>query len=166
MYYGGNLYDLVVGSQIRGGLYWIGCVYSAGYYDPNTLSEFRKEQLTLAYQRGLKDRFGPVCEYCRPLLEEKNPSRVPWDESQSHLHYLNEIQRQWLEIGTIPVEQRANYVIELLETAWERLNELKSRGFYLGTRSFEPAIEPTVSALTAFITDQQYRISMLKMILG
>lgn len=132
------------------------------YYDANTLSEFRPQSLGLAYQRGLSGSFGPVCQYCRPLLESTNPANVPWGEPLAFRHYLTEINRQWLSFSTIPPNQRIDHAINLVDAANQRLKNLSERGFRLGERSFIDAIEPTLNALTAFKADRQNDLELLR----
>jgi hypothetical protein len=131
------------------------------YYDANTLSEFRLQALGLAYQRGLAGRFGPLCDYCRPLLESTNPANVPWGEPQAFRHYLTEIKRQWELLCDIPISGRIDHVINLVENVEQQLVDLEERGFRLGDRSFKPVIEPTLNALHSFKADRQEDIEQL-----
>ncbi|MFB5281824.1 hypothetical protein [Peribacillus sp. Hz7] len=131
------------------------------YYDADTLSEFRSETIALAYRRGLKGSFGPICEYCRPLLEADNPVNVPWGEPSAFRHYLTEINRQWLEFSKIPFSERLDVSIELLENSSAKLEVMVESGLRLGERSFIDVVDPTLNALTAFKADRKEEIALL-----
>ena len=131
------------------------------YYDANTLSEYRAESLKLAYQRGLSGNFGPICDYCRPLLQAPNPAAVPCGEPMAFRHYLTEIHRQWLAFNEESPNDRINKVVQILENAQEHLNSLVERGFRPGERSFLPVFDPTLSALVAFYSDRRKEIDLL-----
>ena len=131
------------------------------YYDANTLSEFRIASLSLAFRRGLQNYFGPVCEYCRPLLESGDPASVRWGEPAAFRHFLYELRRQWLELADESASSVIANSIGLIETANSNLNELVSRGFHLGERSFNQSVNPTFSALRAFTADRDSDIQRL-----
>lgn len=131
------------------------------YYDANTLSEFRVETLSLAYQRGLKGEFGPSCEYCNDMLSSTNPATIPWGEPMAFRHYLTEMNRQWRNIESIPINQRINNIISILENSQQKLLNLIDRGFRPGERSFNSSFEPTLNALYAIRADRQFDISNL-----
>lgn len=135
------------------------------YYDADTLSEFRAETIGLAYQRGLKGTFGPICDYCKPLLEAENPVSVPWGEPSAFRHYLTEINRQWLEFADFPMSDRINSTIKLLERSNDKLISLVEQGLRLGERSFIDVVDPTLNALTSFKVDRKDEIELLDSIL-
>lgn len=132
------------------------------YYDGNTFSEFRPQSLGLAYQRGLTGRFGPKCRHCISLLEAANPALVPWGEPLAFRHYLTEINRQWSDICKVPLTQRLEYIISIIEHASEQLDQLERDGHRLGDRSFKQVTEPTLSALLSFKSDRQSDIELLE----
>jgi len=135
------------------------------YYDADTLSEFRAETIGLAYQRGLRGTFGPMCEYCKSLLEADNPVSVPWGEPSAFRHYLTEMNRQWLEFSNIPLSERLDSTIKILEESNNRLLKLVEQGLRLGERSFMDVVDPTLNALTAFKADRKDEIALLDSIL-
>lgn len=119
----------------------------------------------LAYQRGLRGTFGPLCEYCKPLLEADNPVNVPWGEPSAFRHYLNELNRQWLKISNIPFSKRINSTIKTLEESNDRLMTLVEQGLRLGERSLIDVVDPTLNALIAFKADRKDEIELLDSIL-
>ena len=131
------------------------------YYDANTLSEYKAQQLTLAYRRGLSEYFGPSCEYCGNLLE--NPTTALWGESAAFKHYLFEINRQWESIKEIRPSDRMKKVISNLENVYERISSLEENGFRLGNRAFDKEIlDSSLNALNAINSDRSYDIQQLK----
>lgn len=132
------------------------------YYDGKSLSEFKKEQLSLAYKRNIKE-FGPSCEYCEPLLNASNPAIVLWKEPSAFKHYLFELRRQWNSLKSVHSSKRIDTVIELLEETSRHNGALKERGFKLGLRGFnEKIMDSTMSALTAIKKDRGLDINRLK----
>lgn len=132
------------------------------YYDGSSLSEFKKEQLSLAYKRNIKN-FGPSCEYCEPLLSSSNPAIVLWKEPSAFKHYLYELRRQWNDLLSNPVGTRIDNVIRLLEDTSAHNKELRERGFKLGSRGFNEGImDSSLSALAAIKKDRGLEITRLK----
>ncbi|MDN4080086.1 hypothetical protein QYF52_19255 [Paenibacillus polymyxa] len=131
------------------------------YYDGNTLSEFRPQTLGLAYQRGLSDRFGPITEFSRSLLEAANPAIVPWGEPLAFRHYLTVINRQWSEIQNTPEVERLSLVIGMINQVAHQLNELEKDGVRLGDRSFKSVVDATLNALLSFKRDRYQDIQAL-----
>ncbi len=131
------------------------------YYDADTLSEYRTTALALAYSRGMAGSFGPLCDYCAPLLNARNPTTVLWREPDAFRHYLTEINRQWLELSAVTPDSRAIYTINGVKNAYNKLATLISNGFNPGLRSFDATFDPTLSALLAFEKDRRPQISLL-----
>lgn len=132
------------------------------YYDGNSLSEFKKEQLSLAYRRNIKV-FGPICEYCDPLLNSSNPALVLWKEPSAFKHYLFELRRQWNSLMSTQANQRIDAVMKVLEDTSIHNASLKEQGFKLGVRGFnEKIMDSTLSALIAIKKDRGLDISLLK----
>ncbi len=104
------------------------------YYDAGTLSEFRIPTIALAYRRGIRDFFGPICGYCSTLLAAEDPSAVNWGEPDAFRHFLFELNRQWLAMGTVAANSRIGHLAGILSSAQARLRELQSRGVRLGER--------------------------------
>lgn len=131
------------------------------YYDGNTLSELRPQQITMAYNRRIKANFGPTCKYCEPLI--MNPQMAAsWKEPQSFKHYLYELNRQWNDLMTVPVTQRIDTVIALLEQAKVNLLQLKKFGVRVVDREFgENVIEASLAALEAIKHDRLMEITAL-----
>ncbi len=132
------------------------------YFDGNTLSEFRPQQMTLIHNRGIKANFGPVCKYCEQLI--MNPQiATSWREPESFKHYLFELSRQWNSLMTVPVTQRINAVIALLEKVKVSLLELKDLGVRIGDREFdENIIEVSLSVLEAIKHDRNIELINLR----
>lgn len=124
------------------------------YYDGNTLSEFRPQALGLAYQRGLRGRFGPVTKYSKALLETPNPAIVPWKEPSAFRHYLTVIQQQWLNIADVSEAKRIDFIIANLEQIGNQLAQLERDGLRVGDRSFKQVLDATLTALYSFKMDR------------
>lgn len=60
------------------------------YYVPKTLSEYKLQQLSLAYFRGFKKYFDSECEYSSVLLKSDHP-QIFRGKSPYHfsIFYLN-----------------------------------------------------------------------------
>ncbi|MGG0451678.1 hypothetical protein ABEY82_14985 [Priestia megaterium] len=133
------------------------------YYDGNTFSEFKIPQLSLAYRRGLREYFGPHCDYCSNLLKSENPANVPWKEGEAFKHYLFELRNQWISTQNIKVNERIDYIIKLLENVEETIITLKDSGFRLGSRAFDDkVISSSLNALYAIKSDRKYDLQQLK----
>jgi hypothetical protein len=131
------------------------------YYDGNTLSEYRVETLTLAYQRGLKGKFGPESSYTSSLLKSTNPSNVIWGEKEAFRHYFSVINDQWMSLNKFRGLERVNHTIEFFERAQSLINSFIELGFRQGERSYVQAFEPTLNALYAFKADRKSEIELL-----
>lgn len=129
------------------------------YYDPNTLSEYRAQNLTLAFRRGLGSYFGPACEHCEQLL--RTEARSPWLEPQAFRHYLHEIHRQWLSFSTVPRKERILAVSELLRSVDARISELSNKNFSFGERAFNTAMDASINAVSSFEADRASEIALL-----
>ncbi|MGE0539188.1 MAG: hypothetical protein AB7R89_03325 [Dehalococcoidia bacterium] len=137
---------------------------STWYYDAGTLGEYRPQQLTLGYRRGLRGRFGPECDQCRPLLEAETPANVPWGERDAFHHFLHELRREWTLFGISGPTgaERAAVVAEVLAAAIGRAQLLQSDGFMSGQRGFlGPASDASTGALAAFRQDRARDLSRL-----
>ncbi len=133
------------------------------YYDPNTLGEYRPQELSLAFNRGLRNFFDKECEYCEMLLSSDQPANIPWNEPLPFKHFLLELRRQWLDIARIPLDKRIDYIISFFEGVEENNERLRSKGFRFGRRSFNSdVIESTLNALYAFKSDRIYDLKQLK----
>ncbi|MGN7170790.1 hypothetical protein ACTHSJ_33505 [Paenibacillus cellulositrophicus] len=131
------------------------------YYDGNSLSEFKKEQLSLAYRRNIKE-FGPKCEYCEPLLDAPNPAIVLWKEPSAFKHYLFELRNQWNNLMSVKASERIDAVIRILEKTTIHNASLKNKGFKLGSRGFnEKIMDSTLSALSAIKEDRKLDLRQL-----
>ncbi len=133
------------------------------YYDANSLSEFKQQQLSLAYRRGLKNYFGPTCEFCGEMINSPNPANIIWAEPAPFKHFFVELRRQWLDIIQQEPKNRINHIIDLLNKVKNNNEELSSKGFSLGSRAFNSdIIDATVGALNAIKVDRKYDINLLK----
>lgn len=129
------------------------------YYDPHTLSEYRLENLALAFRRGIGSYFGPECEHCAPLI--RSSASAPWREPLAFRHYLHEIHRQWLSFDIVPRNERVLLVSELLNSVQSRISELNERRFSFGDRAFNNVIDATINAVTSFEGDRGRDLSNL-----
>ena len=129
------------------------------FYDPQTLSEYRLENLALAFRRGLGGYFALTCEHCEPLISSS--AAAPWREPLAFRHYLHEIHRQWLSFDTVPRNERLLSVSELLNAVQSRISELNERRFSFGDRAFNNVMEATINAVTSFEGDRARDISSL-----
>ncbi len=131
------------------------------YYHPRSLSDFRVEALKLAFRRGLRDLFGPPCDYCRDLLDAPDPGVVRWSEKEAFRHFLFELGRQWMEFDGLATNDVIGRLRGILVEVRNSLQELRSRGFVLGDRSFEQSLNATEGALEAFVSDRQEDLQRL-----
>lgn len=131
------------------------------YYDADTLSEYRIEALDLAYRRGLKGRFGPICNHCESLLSAQTPSSVAWREGESFRHFLHEIHRQWCQFEATERRNRLLAVRSLLEDVITKLETLVRGGFRPGTRAFDSVLDASLDALNGFAQDRSMDIARL-----
>ncbi|MEJ9279420.1 hypothetical protein [Ureibacillus thermosphaericus] len=131
------------------------------YYDGNTLSEFKPQQITFAHNRKINANFGPICKYCKPLLT--NPDlATSWKEPESFKHYLYELNRQWNDLLKVPIKKRIDAVIALLDLAKSNLLNLKKLGIRVGEREFdENTIDASLSALEAIKYDRNMELKNL-----
>jgi hypothetical protein len=123
------------------------------FYDPQTLSEYRLENLALAFRRGLGGYFQQTCEHCEPLIRSSAAS--PWREPQAFRHYLHEMHRQWLSFDTVPRNERVLTVSALLTSVQSRITELNERRFSFGDRAFNNVIEASMNAVNSFEGDRE-----------
>lgn len=132
------------------------------YYDGNTLSEFRPQQMTLIHNRGVKAEFGPSCKYCEQLI--MNPQiATSWKEPESFKHYLFELNRQWNNLMTVTANKRIDAVIDLLEQVKVNVRNFKDLGVRIGDREFdENVIEVSLSVLEAIKHDREMELSSLR----
>ncbi|WP_432407337.1 hypothetical protein [Wukongibacter sp. M2B1] len=132
------------------------------YYDGNSLSEYKQQQLSLAYRRGLNTYFGPQCEYCKNLLDSSNPATILWREPFPFKHYLHELRNQWLELNSVNPAGRIDFIIETLIKVKEHIKKLESKGFSLGTRAFsEEVSDACIGSLRAIKHDRKYDLLQL-----
>ena len=132
------------------------------YFDGNSFGEYKKAQLSLAFRRGLKDKFGPKCEYCKELLENNTPANVVWKEPMSFKHYLFEIKNIVDEIKTIEKSVRIDFCIEKINKIKQHNEMLIQKGFNLGDKGFnENVSEAILSALVALKADRNIDLQQL-----
>lgn len=135
---------------------------STWYFDGYSFGEYKSQQLSLAYRRGLKGEFGPKCKYCNELLNSNNPANIIWKEGESFKHFLFELRNQWLNIDKVPKNKRIDFIIEKFEEIQERNNFLKSKGFTIGKRGFKDDIlDAVIGALNSIKFDRKYDILQL-----
>lgn len=123
------------------------------YYDNNTLSEYKPEQLALAQSRGLIEMFKPVNDYNRDFLESNQMSTFLWREGDNFKNYLYNIYQNCVDINS--ALQRFEYVEQLFVDKEKNENNLLENGFRIGARTFNPdSFEATLSALSAIKNDR------------
>lgn len=132
------------------------------YYDGRSLSEFRQDDLTVAYQRlGLQGQFGPSTVHAEAILSAANPATVPWPEADSFKHYLTVLRDQWHSFAATPRATRGRTVNALLDTAHAQqqvfaISQLGGFG-----RSAATAVTAYRQALTTFLSVEAARVSVL-----
>jgi len=132
------------------------------YYHPRSLSEFRVDSLRLAFRRGLRDLFGPTCDYCRELLDAQDPGSVRWGEREAFRHFLYELNQQWLGLDAANHSELIDRLRNVLSDATTSMNELRSRAFVLGERAFAECLDCTIGALEAFVEDRKDDIERIE----
>lgn len=132
------------------------------YFDVYSFGEYKKQQLSLASRRGLNDKFGPKCEYCKELLESSNPSNIVWKEPMSFKHYLFEMKNIVEEINSVDKSLRIDFCIEKINKIQEHNKMLVQKGFNLGDKGFDINVsEAILSALEAIKTDRSLDLQQL-----
>lgn len=133
------------------------------YYDDNTFSEFKPEQLDLAKQRDLFDVFGPENEYNRLLLVSSQASSVKWGESANFKNYLYWMKKHCDEFNSLQANQRILEVKSLFENRRSNIDRLVNRNFKIGSRGFSlEAYEATISALESIEYDRKEDLQELQ----
>ena len=131
------------------------------YYDNNTLSEFKPQQMSLAQTRGFFEMFGPINEYNRSLLEANPVTSVPWPENMNFRNYLYWMNENCRNIF-VHDENRTASVIKFFEGKEKNMNSLLDKGFRGGNRAFAlDAYESTLSALSAIRQDRKEDLKYL-----
>lgn len=131
------------------------------YFDGNSLGEYQKPRLSLAFKRGLSSHFGPLTSYSKNLLESDNPANVLWGEHYAFRHYLEMINDLWIQLEEISKNQRYNAIKDFLIKIKNNNEKLIEKRFNLGERGFHNVIEPTINALDAFIYERKIDIESL-----
>lgn len=133
------------------------------YFDGYTLGEYNKQQLSLAYKRGLNKYFGPINEFNEMLLNNPNPAIVPWSETLAFRNYLYEMNKNWALIMQSDPKDRIDLVINQFEQSKSVNQELISKGFKLGTKGFDiETFDSTLSALEAIKYDRHDDLEELR----
>lgn len=131
------------------------------YYDNNTLSEFKPQQMALAQTRGFFHLFGPINNYNRSLLEANPVTSVPWSESNNFRNYLYWMNENSKHISTYK-ERMIDSVIDFFEKKEENMSILLAKGFREGNRAFSlNGYESTLSAISAINTDRKEDLEYL-----
>ena len=132
------------------------------YYDGNSLSEFRPQQLGVAYQLfNMRGMFGPNTPYSDPLLNVPNPAVVNWPEPDVFRHFLTVLRDQWLSFAGFARNQRAAQAQVLIDNARAQVQAFQQRHFPLGDRSSANPLGSYANALQAFAAIEQDRIGLL-----
>lgn len=133
----------------------------AWYFDGNTFGEYTTQQLSLAYRRELSEYFGPPSDYTNNLLSSERPGDVRLQERDAFFHYFEIMKSICNDIVHVQRNERAHYILNLLNTIDENNRELITRGFNPGERGFPRACRASLDALNAFIMDRSTDINQL-----
>lgn len=121
---------------------------SKWYFDNNTLSEYKPEQLALLQKRGLLDNFLPTNEYTKEFLEASPISSFPWNETANFKNYLYCMYQNCNNIGAS--NNQFTYVENFFTEKEKNAKRLIDSGQRAGNRTFTlDAFEASLSALSA-----------------
>ncbi|WP_154617870.1 hypothetical protein [Streptococcus uberis] len=134
---------------------------SVWFYDNNTFSEFRPEQLSLPQKRNKLQLFEPYNEYTKDFLNANPISNYPWTESNNFKNYLYNMYKNCKDINQN--KDRFSYVESMFSEKEKNLNILLKSGIREGNRTFSLAsFDSSLSALSAIKNDRADDISELE----
>ncbi|PKL77515.1 MAG: hypothetical protein CVU99_03330 [Firmicutes bacterium HGW-Firmicutes-4] len=124
---------------------------SKWYYYPNSLSEYKFEFLDSAFNSNVLQSMKPKSEFDSSFVDKifsgMMPSTVKIKETELFKHYLTSLKKQ-SELCTQPSYDETLAANEVLyKTAEKRIEQLKSKGIYAQTRSFEDIVDVNRSAI-------------------
>lgn len=131
------------------------------YFDGNTLSEYKLPQLDLAFDRGHKDKFGPINKFNELILTSAKPTNieVQWTEKLSFKNYftiLNDICRLQKDKT---LSEKMTQIKTYFETKHKNVKELASAGVRIGDKGFSnEAFEATLGAIDSIMIDRKFDI--------
>ncbi|QEL19232.1 hypothetical protein [Limnoglobus roseus] len=132
------------------------------FYDGNSMSEFRTEQLDIAYHHlGMRGRFGPRSPEADVLLDAINPSQADWPERSSFMHFLQILREQWIGFAQVPRNRRAAAASAMVHLAAQQITGYRNSRFALGQRSAADALPIYADVLEQFQALETDRIAEL-----
>lgn len=134
------------------------------YFDGKTLSEYKLQQLDLAFSRGLKDKFGPINDFNKILFEVDRPSTIAikWTEKLSFRNYFQYMEDMCRLIEKKEKNERMNMMYEFFKEIESHVNNLASAGFRHGTKGFSSeAFEATLDSMSSILSDREFDIKQL-----
>jgi len=134
------------------------------YFNGNTLSEYKLQQLDLAFGRGLKSKFGPVNEYNGILFSTDRPSTIAikWTERLSFKNYFQFFEDTCQLIEKEKLNMRMKTMYNFFKEAENNSNDLSSSGFRHGIKGFSnDTFDATLDAISSIIADRKFDIGQL-----
>lgn len=134
------------------------------YFDGKTLSEYKLQQLDLAFGRGLKDRFGPINNFNKILFDTDRPSTIAikWTEKLSFKNYFHFIEDTCKFIEKEAVNERMQIMYNYFKEVEKNTSDLSTAGFRHGVKGFSnDAFEATLDALSSILSDREFDINQL-----
>ena len=137
---------------------------SVWYYLPDAFTEYKAALLDVAKQRGYLDTFRPQGEYKNPysemLFKGAQPSGTNYNESNSFKHYLYCLRLQCEILSRNNYDETCDTYEFMLNSAENKISELKKRGMSGQNRNFEPAIEANRIAMCANDEDYGFKLKL------
>lgn len=134
------------------------------YFDGKTLSEYKLQELDLAFSRGLKSLFGPINDFNKILFNTDRPSNIEinWTEKLSFKNYFKFIEDTCNYLGMKKTNERMNFIYDFFKEIESNVINLSSSGFRQRTKGFSSdASEATLDAISSILSDRQFDINQL-----
>src|SRR5690625_18022 len=137
---------------------------SKWYFDENTFSEFKLPQLDLAFNRGLRDKFGPINDYNGIILNSDRPTTIAvnWTEKLSFKNYFYILKNICISQQDKTLFDRMSFIKDLFEEKQKNVEELSSLRVRIGDKGFsDEAFEATLGAIDSVIADRKFDLESL-----
>lgn len=136
---------------------------STWYYDNNTFSEFKPEQLALAQNRDKLHLFQPSNDYTAEYLGANPITSYLWNESMNFKNYLYSMYLNCNDISSST--KKFSFVESMFLEKEKNLKTLFENGIREGNRTFRAdAFEATLSAFSAIKNDREEDIEELELL--
>lgn len=137
---------------------------SKWFYSPNAMCEIRATLLDVAEQRGRLDLLKPTGlfenKYSSMLFTGAKPSSANFTEGDSFKHYLHCLRVQCNDLKASTYEDAYSKYEFILNSADQRLNEIKAIGITSQSRDFEDGIVANRVAMIACREDYGFKLKM------